>query len=75
MRKLVAVLFALLLIGPPIAVDLGGGGYVPGTVKVGAKVAVRPGTWKAGSASVASFAYQWLRNGVAIPRATASTYR
>ena len=47
---------------------------VTGTVKVGARVAARPGTWKAGSATVTSFAYQWLRNGVAIPRATASTY-
>jgi hypothetical protein len=47
---------------------------IAGTVKVGAEVTAKPGTWKAGSAMVTSFAYQWLRNGVAISRATASTY-
>jgi hypothetical protein len=47
---------------------------ITGTVKVGARVAAKPATWKAGTATVTSFAYQWLRNGVAIPRATASTY-
>jgi hypothetical protein len=47
---------------------------ITGTVKVGLKVTVEPGAWKAGSASVTSFGYQWLRNGVAIPKATASTY-
>ena len=47
---------------------------VAGKVKVGQKVTARPGAWTAGSAPVTDFTYQWLRNGVAIPRATASTY-
>jgi hypothetical protein len=47
---------------------------ITGTVKVGDKVTAKPGAWKAGSSSVTSFSYQWLRNGVAISKATASTY-
>ncbi|MCW2781441.1 MAG: repeat containing protein, partial [Marmoricola sp.] len=47
---------------------------ITGTVKVGLKVTAKPGAWKAGSAPVTSFTYQWLRNGVAISKATGSTY-
>lgn len=47
---------------------------VAGAVRVGVTVTARPGAWKAGAAPVTSFTYQWRRNGVAIPRATASTY-
>lgn len=48
---------------------------IGGTVKLGATVTALPGTWLAGSDPVTTFTYQWLRNGVAIPGATASTYR
>jgi hypothetical protein len=47
---------------------------VSGTVRVGLTVTARPGTWLAGFVPVTSFTYQWLRNGVAIPKATRSTY-
>jgi hypothetical protein len=47
---------------------------ITGTVKVGLRVTAKPGGWKAGSAPVTSFSYQWLRNGATISRATASTY-
>lgn len=47
---------------------------VSGGFAVGAKVTAKPGAWKAGAAEVTSFAYQWLRNGVAIKGATSATY-
>jgi hypothetical protein len=47
---------------------------IAGKVKVGQKVTVKTGAWAAGSAPVTDFTYQWLRNGAAIPKATASTY-
>jgi hypothetical protein len=47
---------------------------IAGKVRVGQKVTAKPGAWTAGSAPVTAFTYQWLRNGVAIPKATASTY-
>jgi putative Ig domain-containing protein/lamin tail-like protein/NHL repeat-containing protein len=47
---------------------------VAGTVRVGAEVSAAAGTWTAGSAAVTAFSYQWLRDGVTIPGATASTY-
>jgi hypothetical protein len=43
---------------------------ISGTVKVGSKVTAVPGSWTAGAA----LTYRWLRNGVAISGATASTY-
>lgn len=47
---------------------------VVGTVKVGLRVTAKPGAWKAGAAPVTGYAYQWLRNGVAIAKATSSAY-
>jgi hypothetical protein len=47
---------------------------IAGTVKVGGKVTAKAGTWKAGSAPVTTFSYQWLRNGTPISKATSSTY-
>lgn len=45
---------------------------ISGTVKVGATLTAKAGTWKP---TGASFGYQWLRNGEAIPGATKSTYK
>jgi hypothetical protein len=47
---------------------------VSGGFVVGAKVIAKPGAWKAGTAAVTSFGYQWLRNGVAIRGATSASY-
>lgn len=44
---------------------------VTGTVAVGSTVGVSVGSWTSKSA----FSYQWLRNGVAISKATKSTYK
>jgi hypothetical protein len=44
----------------------------PATVRAGATLTATPGTWK--NADGASYAYQWLRDGVAIPGATSSRY-
>jgi surface antigen len=43
---------------------------ITGTPKVGATLAASPGVWNPSSAT---FAYQWLQDGVAIPGATAAT--
>ncbi|QIG41786.1 hypothetical protein G5V58_02440 [Nocardioides anomalus] len=43
-------------------------------VRVGVEVTASPGSWRAGSAGVTSFAFQWLRDGVAIPGATGPSY-
>ncbi|MFC6343455.1 M4 family metallopeptidase, partial [Nocardioides hankookensis] len=45
-----------------------------GTFAVGSKVTAAPGAWKAGTAPVTSFSYQWLRNGVPVAGATSPTY-
>ncbi|MET0820638.1 MAG: putative Ig domain-containing protein [Aeromicrobium sp.] len=47
---------------------------VSGTVRVGLKVTARPGLWMAGPLPVTSYTYQWLRDGVPIPKATRLTY-
>ncbi|GAA4719031.1 putative Ig domain-containing protein [Nocardioides conyzicola] len=47
---------------------------VSGGFAVGDRMTAKPGPWKAGDASVTSFDYQWLRNGVAIKGATSATY-
>jgi DNA-binding beta-propeller fold protein YncE len=44
---------------------------ISGTAKVGSKLTAKAGTW---SPKATSYRYQWLRGGVAIPGATASTY-
>ena len=44
---------------------------IAGTVKAGNVLTVQRGTWTWGTA----FTYRWLRNGVAISDATASTYK
>lgn len=45
---------------------------ISGTAKVGYTLTAKPGTW---SPSPVTLSYQWLRNGVAISGATASTYK
>jgi sugar lactone lactonase YvrE len=47
---------------------------ISGTVRVGSTVTATPGAWSAGFFPVTSFSYQWLRDGVAIPKATRSSY-
>ncbi|WP_300681196.1 putative Ig domain-containing protein [Nocardioides sp.] len=47
---------------------------ISGRYTVGSVLTAKPGTWKADAATVTSFTYQWLRNGVAIPGATRATY-
>ena len=42
-----------------------------GLYKVGSTLKAVPGTWDSGT----TFGYQWLRDGVAITKATASTYK
>ncbi len=42
-----------------------------GTVKVGSPLTALTGTWKPAATTLS---YQWLRSGVAVPSATASTY-
>lgn len=51
--------------------------YLSGTKKVGQTLTVRATPWLAGSypTTRATMSYQWLRNGVAIPGATATTYK
>jgi hypothetical protein len=44
---------------------------VTGTYKVGSSLKAVPGTWDAG----VTFGYQWLRDGLAISKATSSTYK
>ncbi|WP_215812543.1 hypothetical protein [Pimelobacter sp. 30-1] len=44
----------------------------PRAVRPGVRLAARPGTW---SPQPTSLRYQWLRDGRAIPRATAATYQ
>ena len=44
---------------------------IAGTVKAGNVLTVKRGTWTWGTA----FTYRWLRNGVPISGATASTYK
>lgn len=44
---------------------------ISGTAKVGQQLTALPGTW---TPSTVTFTYQWLRSGVAIAGATASTY-
>lgn len=43
---------------------------IVGTVRVGATLTARPGTWTPG----ATFGYQWVRSGGAIPGATGAVY-
>ena len=43
---------------------------IAGTARVGKKLTARPGTWSSG----AKLAYQWLRNGKAIAKATKASY-
>lgn len=52
------------------------GGYpvLNGSFKVGGTVTVSPGYWGEGSVTP-KFTYQWLRDGVAIPGATAAAYK
>ena len=45
---------------------------VAGKARVGSKLTCRPGAW---TPSATSYAYQWLRDGKAIARATASSYK
>jgi secreted trypsin-like serine protease len=44
---------------------------ITGTLVVGSTLTARPGSWS----PAPTFSYQWLRNGVAISRATAATYK
>ncbi len=55
---------------PPVALTPGTV-TIAGTPTVGATLTADPGTW---SPSGATFTYQWLRGGVAIPGATSATY-
>ncbi|MFE6971771.1 hypothetical protein [Isoptericola sp. NPDC057653] len=43
---------------------------ISGTVRVGSKVAAKPGAWTAGT----TLTYQWYASGVAISKATGTTY-
>ncbi|HEY2645056.1 MAG TPA: carboxypeptidase regulatory-like domain-containing protein [Galbitalea sp.] len=45
---------------------------ISGLAKVGSTLTAHPGKWKPSSAII--FSYQWLRDGVEIPGATAQTY-
>ncbi|MBZ5737953.1 putative Ig domain-containing protein [Nocardioides mangrovi] len=45
-----------------------------GSFTVDRTVRADPGTWRAGTATVTSFDYQWLRNGVPITGATSPAY-
>lgn len=59
--------------GPPVAKELTATPVpeISGTAKVGKTLTAKPGTWKPAEVALA---YQWYRNGTAIPDATASTY-
>ncbi|MFV0128700.1 hypothetical protein ACLGI4_13440 [Streptomyces sp. HMX112] len=53
---------------PPVNTTVPG---IAGTVRVGAELTARPGTW---APAPTSYTYQWKADGAAIPGATAATY-
>jgi hypothetical protein len=66
-----------VLVGPTLEIGKGvfkvvTGPSIKGVAKVGKKLSAKPGTL---TPAPAKLAYQWLRDGVKIPKATKATYR